>query len=117
MTETATAAAEVPWAPSAGEPAVSARWRWLAGAAGFAGAAALGVSFGLLPAPPTLTAPLAKLTSYAASHHHAMLAAAWLEGTGTLLYVIFVLALVHLAGPRAAWPGGSPPWPRPQCSP
>ena len=86
MTETATAAAEVPWAPSAGEPAVSARWRWLAGATGSAGAAALGVSFGLLPAPPTLTAPLAKLTSYAASHHHAMLAAAWLEGTGTLLY-------------------------------
>jgi hypothetical protein len=34
-----------------------------------------------------------------------MLAAAWLEGTGTLLYVIFVLALVHLAGPRAGLAG------------
>jgi hypothetical protein len=61
-------------------------------------------------APPALTAPLAELTHCAASHHHAMLAAAWLEGTGTLLYVIFALALVHLAGPGPAWPGGSPPW-------
>jgi len=62
--------------------------------------AALGASFAVLPTPPALTAPLAGLTRYAASHHHAMLAAAWLEGTCTLLYVIFALALVHLAGPR-----------------
>ena len=92
-------------AASAGEPAVSARWRLLAGASGFAGAAALGASFGMLPAPPGLTAPMAELTRYAAGHHHAMLAAAWLEGTGTLLYVIFALALVHLAGPRAGLAG------------
>jgi hypothetical protein len=30
---------------------------------------------------------------------------AWLEGTGTALYVIFVLALVHLAGARAGLAG------------
>ena len=53
----------------------------------------------------------------AVSHHHALPAAAWLEGTGTLLYVIFVLALVHLAGPGPAWRGGSPHWRRPRCSP
>lgn len=88
-----------------GGPAGPVRWRLLAGVAGLAGAAALGASFGLLPVPPALTAPLAVLTRYAASHHHAMLAAAWLEGTGTLLYVIFVLALVHLAGPRAGLAG------------
>jgi hypothetical protein len=83
--------------PASG-PDVSARWRLLAGAAGVAGAGALGASFGLLPAPPALNASLTVLSRYAASHHHAMLLAAWLEGTGTVLYVIFVLALVHLVG-------------------
>jgi len=77
--------------PAAG-PAVSAGWRWLTGAAGFAGAVALGASFGVLPPPPALTAPLTALTRYAAAYHHTLLAAAWLEGTGTLLYVIFGLA-------------------------
>ena len=91
--------------PTASGPLVPARWRWLAGAAGFAGAVALGISFGVLPSPPALTAPLTALTRYAAAHHHAMLAAAWLEGTGTALYVIFVLALVHLAGARAGLAG------------
>jgi hypothetical protein len=91
--------------PTASGPAVSAGWRWLAGAAGFAGAAALGLSFGLLPPPPALTAPLAALTHYAAAHQHLLMAAAWLEGTGTALYVIFVLALVHLAGARAGLAG------------
>jgi hypothetical protein len=90
---------------SASEPTVPAWWRLLAGAAGLTGAAALAASFTVLPAPPALTAPLAVLTSYVASHHYAMLAAAWLEGTGTLLYVIFVLALVHLAGPRSGLAG------------
>ena len=51
-------------APTASGPAVSAGWRWLAGAAGFVGAAALGLSFGALPSPPALTAPLAALTRY-----------------------------------------------------
>ena len=106
MNQAETAAAGAPRAaPAGGRPAVSARWTLLAGAAGFAGAAGLGASFTVLPAPPALTAPLAVLTRYAAGHHHAMLAAAWLEGTGTLLYVIFALALVHLAGPRAGLAG------------
>jgi hypothetical protein len=87
------------------QPTVSARWTLLAAAAGFAGAAALGSSFGVLPHPPPLTAPLTALTRYAATNHHAMLAAAWLEGTGTLLQVIFVLALAHLAGARAGLAG------------
>lgn len=91
--------------PAPSGPTVSARWRLLAGAAGFAGAAALGASFGMLPSPPAITAPLAVLTHYAVGHAHAMLAAAWLEGTGTALYVIFVLALAHLAGARAGLAG------------
>ncbi|MGO8956711.1 MAG: hypothetical protein ACLQFR_04975 [Streptosporangiaceae bacterium] len=105
MTETppGAVAAVGPFPPCA--PAVSVRWRLLASAAGLAGAAGLGASFGLLPPPPPITAPLPTLTRYAASHHHLMLAAAWLEGTGTLLYVVFVLALVHLAGAKAGLAG------------
>ena len=107
VTQTAVAAGQQRTAstPTASGPAVSAGWRWLAGAAGFAGAAALGLSFGVLPSPPALTAPLAALTHSAAAHQHLLLAAAWLEGTGTALYVIFVLALVHLAGARAGLAG------------
>ncbi len=90
---------------AAGPPAVSARWTLLAGAAGFAGASALGCSFAILPPPPGLDAPVTALAHYVASHHHTMLAAAWLEATGTLLFVIFVLALVYLAGPRAGLAG------------
>src|SRR5262244_3248416 len=98
-----TAPAQPPPAPRG--PTVSARWRLLAGAAGFTGAAALGASFGVLPSPPAITAPLTVLTHYAVGHAHAMMAAAWLEGTGTALYVIFVLALAHLAGARAGLAG------------
>ena len=103
--------AAAPWvppaapAPAASGPAVSARWRLLAGVAGFAGAAALGSSFGMLPSPPAINAPLTALSHYAVAHQHLMTAAAWLEGTGTALYVIFVLALVHLAGARAGLAG------------
>lgn len=91
--------------PTVSEPGVSARWRWLAGAAGFTGASALGFSFGMLPPPPALSAPLTALSRYGAVHHHLMMAAAWLEGAGTALYVIFVLALVYLAGARAGFAG------------
>ena len=92
-------------APASSGPAVSARWRLLAGAAGFAGAAALGTSFGVLPSPPAISAPLTVLTHYAVVHQHVLMAAAWLEGTGTALYVIFVLALAYLAGTRAGLAG------------
>jgi hypothetical protein len=86
-------------------PAVSRRWVLLASAAGFVGAIALGTSFGMLPSPPPVNGPLAALMRYATAHQHAMMTAAWLEGSGTLLYVIFVLALVHLAGDLAGLAG------------
>jgi hypothetical protein len=107
VSQTAVAAGQQPTAsaPTPGGPAVTARWRWMAGAAGFAGAVALGLSFGVLPSPPALNAPLAALTRYGTAHHHLLMTAAWLEGTGTALYVIFVLALVHLAGARAGLAG------------
>jgi hypothetical protein len=86
-------------------PAVSRSWVLLASAGGLVGAAALGTSFGMLPSPPPVNAPLAELIRYATSHQHLLMTAAWLEGTGTLLYVIFVLALVHLAGDLAGLAG------------
>src|SRR5215510_81588 len=92
-------------APTPSRPAVTSRWVLLASTAGAAGAAALGASFGVLPAPPKLSSPLTALTHYAANHHHVLLLAAWLEGSGTALYVIFALAMVHLAGASSGLAG------------
>jgi hypothetical protein len=72
-----------------------ARW---AAAGGLIGAIALGLSFGIVPKPPPLDAPAAVLNAYATAHHDLLLWAAWLEGTGTLLYVFFLVALAQLAG-------------------
>jgi hypothetical protein len=55
--------------------------------------------------PPPISSPLTTLMHYAVSHRHVMLFAAWLEASGTALYVIFALALVHLAGTRAGLAG------------
>ena len=49
---------------------------------------------------PYAGASVAQLTSYAASHQGLFYAGAWFQATGTLLSVIFFLAIVHLA--RAA---------------
>jgi hypothetical protein len=86
-------------------PVVSRRWVLLASVAGFAGAVALGASFGMLPSPPPVNGPLAVLIHYGTGHQHLLMTAAWLEGSGTLLYVIFVLALVHQAGDLAGLAG------------
>jgi hypothetical protein len=77
----------------------------LASSAGVAGASALGASFGLLPAPPPISAARTALMHFGISHHNLILLAAWLEGSGTGLYVIFALTLVHLAGSRAGLAG------------
>jgi hypothetical protein len=59
----------------------------------------------VLPEPPPINSPLTTLTHYAVSHRHIMLFAAWLEASGTALYAIFALALVHLAGSSAGLAG------------
>jgi hypothetical protein len=41
---------------------------------------------------------MAVMDAYARAHHDVLLWAAWLEGSGTLLYVTFLLSLVHLTG-------------------
>ena len=64
---------------------------------GIIGAVALGASFGIVPSPPALGASTAVLDTWAKAHHDVLLWSAWLEGIGTLLYVVFLLSLVHLA--------------------
>jgi hypothetical protein len=87
-----------------GEAGVRAReaaalpdWARWAAIGGIIGAVALGASFGIVPSPPALGASTAVLTAWSKAHHDVLLWAAWLEGIGTLLYVVFLLSLVHLA--------------------
>jgi hypothetical protein len=61
------------------------------------GALALGASFAIPPTPPSVGAPAAVLNAYFTAHRDVLLWSAWLEASGTLLYVVFLLSLVHLA--------------------
>jgi hypothetical protein len=72
-----------------------ARW---AAAGGLIGAVALASSFIIVPHPPALDAPVSVLNAYARAHRDLLLWSAWLEGTGTFLYVLFLVALAQLAG-------------------
>jgi hypothetical protein len=54
-------------------------------------------SFLLNPGPPP-GASLAQLVAFANQHHSTILLGGWLQGIGSLLTVVFALALVHLAG-------------------
>jgi hypothetical protein len=82
---------------ASGDTAAPSWARWAA-IAGIAGAVALGASFSIVPKPPAVGAPIAVLDAYARAHHDVLLWCAWLEGIGTMLYVVFLLSLVHLAG-------------------
>jgi hypothetical protein len=81
--------------------------RKVAGLCGVAGPIALTVYF----AAPALTnwpyagASAADLTAYANSHQTLFFAGAWFQATGTLLSIIFFLAIVELAGAATRLPG------------
>jgi hypothetical protein len=81
--------------------------RKVAGLCGVAGPIALTVYF----AAPALTnwpyagASAAHLTAYANSHQTLFFAGAWFQATGTLLSIIFFLAIVELAGAATRLPG------------
>jgi len=70
-----------------------------AGICGILGAVAFGVygSSILVPLPPP-NATVAQVLAFATQYHNAMLLSAWLQSIGSFLLVIFVLALIHLAG-------------------
>jgi hypothetical protein len=81
--------------------------RKIAGLCGIAGPIALTVYF----AAPALTnwpyagASAAELTAYANSHQTLFFAGAWFQATGTLLSIVFFLAIVQLAGAPTRLPG------------
>jgi hypothetical protein len=63
----------------------------------------VGFSLGLAQLPPDAT--LAQVVSVATQYHNQWFLGAWLQATGSLLSVIFFLALVHLAGGAARLAG------------
>jgi hypothetical protein len=81
--------------------------RNVAGLFGIAGPIALTVYF----AAPALTnwpyagASAAQLTAYANTHQTLFFAGAWFQATGTLLTIVFFLAIVQLAGAATRLPG------------
>jgi hypothetical protein len=81
--------------------------RNVAGLCGIAGPIALTVYF----AAPALTnwpyagASATQLTTYASHHQTLFFAGAWFQATGTLLSVVFFLAIVQMAGAATRLPG------------
>jgi hypothetical protein len=81
--------------------------RNVAGLCGVAGPIALTVYF----AAPALTnwpyagTSAAQLTAYANTHQTLFFAGAWFQATGTLLSIVFFLAIVQLAGAATRLPG------------
>jgi hypothetical protein len=69
---------------------------WTA-ACGILGVLALVASFNVNPGPPA-NASIAQIVDFGKQYHDSILVGAWLQGVGSLLNVVFVLALVHLAG-------------------
>ena len=71
--------------------------RIVAGLCGILGAVALVSSFLMNPAPPA-DFSAAQLRDFAVQHHNSIVFGAWLQGIGSMLLVLFAIALVHLAG-------------------
>jgi hypothetical protein len=78
--------------------------RLLAALCGLLGVAALVASFAINPGPPP-GATVAEVVGFANQHRTTILLGAWLQGIGSLLNVLFVLALVYLAGARGRFAG------------
>src|SRR3974377_1140928 len=84
------------------------RWTSLAALCGLLGTAALVAYYAApftwmpLPAPD---ATLAQVQAFGARYHDAILWDTWLEAIGSLMSVVFALALVHLAGTSARFAG------------
>jgi hypothetical protein len=68
----------------------------LTAACGIIGPAILVTSFLINPAPPA-DYTVDQLRDFAIRHHNGIVLGGWLQGMGSLLVVLFTLALVHLA--------------------
>lgn len=85
-----------------GERTSGRPFRIAVGVCGIVGPLLLAAYFnvGTVVALPAASAPTAHIAAFATSHETLLLVAGWLLGTGTLVSLVFYLALVHLA--RAA---------------
>jgi hypothetical protein len=72
--------------------------RALAAICGITGVLMLTAHFLIPGNVPPDSASVARIAAFAREHRAAILASAWLQVTGAILYVVFILALVHLAG-------------------
>jgi len=72
-------------------------FRVLVALTGFIGVAALMVSFSINPGPPA-GATIPQIMVWGKANENLILAGAWLQAFGSLLSVIFIFALIRLAG-------------------
>jgi hypothetical protein len=81
---------------------------YLTSACGLAGTIALtlyfSAPFNWMPLPPP-DATMEQVTAFGKNYHTAILVDTWLQQFGTILSVIFALALVHLAGASKTFAG------------
>lgn len=73
------------------------RLRILVALCGLVGTVLLGAYFGAAPPLPPANATVAQVTHVALRYHNTWFLGAWLQATGSLLSVVFFLALVHQA--------------------
>lgn len=72
-------------------------FRLLIALIGFIGVVALMISFSINPGPPA-GSTVAQVMTWGKAHETLILAGAWLQAFGSLMSVIFIFALIHLAG-------------------
>jgi hypothetical protein len=72
--------------------------RALAAICGITGVLMLSAHFLIPGNVPPDSASLARIAAFAREHGDVLLVSAWLQVTGAILYVVFILAVVHLAG-------------------
>lgn len=79
-------------------------FRVLIAITGFVGVVALSASFAINPAPPAgLTIP--QVVMWGKEHEVLIQAGAWLQAFGSLLEVIFILAILHITGAMKRFSG------------
>lgn len=79
-------------------------FRFVVAVSGILSVVALMVSFSINPGPPP-GATVAQVIAFGKQYQTLILAGSWLQGVGSLLQVIFILALVHLAGATSRMSG------------
>lgn len=77
----------------------NAKWKEISVAmCGIVGVPTLLASFAINPGPPASAKTAQLMTFWASQHQTGIMMGGWMQVTGTLLSVLFALALVHMAG-------------------